>query len=84
MVFTNKTYKRNDIMRTTTTTRQKTATPLQAVRAKCLECSGHKLSEVRECPVDGCPLYSFRFGKRPATAAKDGRKVAKAFMDAES
>lgn len=39
-------------------------TPLKAIRAKCLDCSG-SATEVRLCPVTGCPLYKFRFGKNP-------------------
>lgn len=46
----------------------KRLTPLKAIRAKCLDCSGYELKEVRECSFDGinnteCPLYSLRMGK---------------------
>jgi len=42
-------------------------TPLKAIRAKCLDCSGGEYKEVRECPFDGkqdeeCPLYPLRMG----------------------
>lgn len=39
-------------------------TPMKAIRAKCLDCcvSSH---EVRLCTVEKCPLYPYRFGKRP-------------------
>jgi hypothetical protein len=40
-------------------------TPLQAVRAKCLDCSGGSRQEVRLCPITRCPLWPYRFGKRP-------------------
>ena len=39
--------------------------PLKAIRAKCLECSGDYINEVKECPITDCPLYAFRFGKNP-------------------
>ena len=39
--------------------------PLKAIRAKCLECSGGSSNEVKNCSVSLCELYSFRFGKNP-------------------
>lgn len=39
----------------------------QAIRAKCIDCSGGSLAEVRECTVD-CPLYHFRMGTDPMRA----------------
>ncbi len=42
-------------------------TPLQAIRAKCMECSGGSPKEVRLCPCTQCPLYPFRFGRRETT-----------------
>ena len=40
-------------------------TPMKAIRAKCLDCSGGQPKEVRRCAVQKCPLYVYRFGKRP-------------------
>jgi hypothetical protein len=41
-------------------------TPLQAIRAKCLDCSNHKPKEVRECSaMFSCALYPFRLGHNP-------------------
>lgn len=40
-------------------------TPIKAIRAYCLECSGGQPSEVRNCLIVECPLYSYRFGKNP-------------------
>lgn len=42
-----------------------TLTPIKAIRAKCLECSGFQPKEVRECQIDTCPLFDFRMGKNP-------------------
>lgn len=43
-------------------------TRIQAIRAKCLECSNDSRKEIRECPIQTCPLYPFRMGKRPSRA----------------
>ncbi len=42
----------------------KRLTPLKAIRAKCLDCSCGSSKEVRNCPIEKCPLYPHRFGKR--------------------
>jgi len=42
-----------------------TLTPLKAIRRKCLECSNFSHHQVRNCPIETCPLYPFRFGKNP-------------------
>lgn len=38
---------------------------IQAIRAKCLDCSDNSPSEVDLCPVQNCPLYPYRLGKHP-------------------
>ncbi len=40
----------------------KEITPMKAIRQKCLDCSCGQLSEIKECPIKKCPLYSFRMG----------------------
>lgn len=40
-------------------------TPIKAIRKKCLDCSNHQSKEVRLCTVINCPLYAYRFGRRP-------------------
>jgi hypothetical protein len=52
-----------------------TLTPLAAIRAKCMDCCCGSFKAVRFCTLDGvnstrCPLWPFRFGKRPATVRK--------------
>lgn len=42
--------------------------PLKAIRAKCKECSGGELKQVRECPVTACWIWPYRMGRRPQTA----------------
>jgi hypothetical protein len=46
--------------------------PIKAIRKKCLDCSGESHNEVSLCPVTGCPLYPYRFGKNPN---RKGRKM---------
>jgi hypothetical protein len=48
--------------------------PLQAIRAKCLDCCETR-EVVKYCTLDGlnstrCPLWPFRFGRRPESVAK--------------
>jgi hypothetical protein len=40
-------------------------TPVQAIRLKCLDCSGGQRAEVRLCPMTDCPLYVFRMRCNP-------------------
>lgn len=40
-------------------------TPIQAIRAKCLDCACNSYSEVKLCNIPSCPLYPYRLGKRP-------------------
>ena len=48
------------------------ATLLQAVRAKCLDCSCYQPSEVRLCPATRCALWPFRLGKDPNPSTTRG------------
>jgi hypothetical protein len=40
-------------------------TPIKAIRKKCLDCCCGSSLEVKLCDVKKCPLYTYRFGKRP-------------------
>lgn len=44
---------------------QKTLTPVKAIRAKCIECSGGNRSEADRCQIKDCPRYAYRHGKNP-------------------
>lgn len=57
-------------------------TPLKAIRAHCLECSGKSTNEVRLCPISVCPLFPYRLGHNPARAGI-GNKRAKLPRKAE-
>ena len=37
--------------------------PLKAIRAYCIDCSGGSAKEVRLCVIPDCPLYCYRMGK---------------------
>lgn len=50
-------------------------TPVKAIRAKCLDCCCGQAKEVRLCPLKKCPLFPYRFGKRP-TVSSDTREAA--------
>jgi len=50
---------------------KKILTPIKAIRARCLDCSAGSAHEVSNCPCDDCPLYEYRFGKRPSTIQKN-------------
>ena len=40
-------------------------TPVEAIRAKCLDCCNGQMEEVRLCSVKSCHLYRYRHGDRP-------------------
>ena len=54
-------------------------TPIKAIRAKCIDCSCGDKKEVRLCPIENCPLWPYRMGKRPKedTEVDFGNRPAK-------
>lgn len=36
----------------------------QAIKRKCLECSGNSKTEVANCNIKDCPLYCYRLGEK--------------------
>lgn len=44
--------------------------PLEAIKARCLDCCGHDRTEVKLCPCTDCPLYIYRFGKMPKSESR--------------
>jgi len=40
-------------------------TPIKAIRAKCKDCCGGSLGEVRICHISECALHEYRMGRRP-------------------
>lgn len=45
-------------------------TPQKAIRAFCVSCVGGSYKEVERCTGFECPLWKYRFGKRPKTVKK--------------
>lgn len=39
--------------------------PLKAIRAKCVDCSGGNMAEARKCVAVTCPLWPMRMGRNP-------------------
>jgi hypothetical protein len=39
--------------------------PIKAIRAKCVDCSGGSMAEARLCALTHCPLWAFRMGHNP-------------------
>lgn len=56
----------------------KRTSPIQAIRAKCIDCSVEQPSEVRLCEAVNCPLWPFRAGLHPYTSAKLKNRVQEA------
>jgi hypothetical protein len=56
--------------------------PLQAIRARCLDCCRHQEKEVARCPAVDCPSWPFRMGtdpwRKPASEAR--REAARRAM----
>ena len=52
-------------MRTDYTDPNELLTPVRAIRAKCLDCTGNQPKEVRLCPSYYCSLWPYRAGHRP-------------------
>lgn len=50
--------------------------PVNAIRAKCLDCSCGQVNEVALCVCKDCALYPFRFGKNPYRAQRSEAQIA--------
>ena len=43
--------------------------PLRAIRLKCLDCTCHQETEIRECTIKTCALWPYRMGRYPKAEA---------------
>lgn len=59
-------------------------TPMQAIRAKCLDCMCESSNEVAICPSRDCALYDFRFGKNPNIKLSDAERERRRQMAKEN
>lgn len=41
------------------------ATPMKAIRLKCLDCCCGQVQEIRECTITRCAIWPYRMGRRP-------------------
>lgn len=41
------------------------ASPLKAIREKCMQCTCGQRIEIRNCTVKTCALYGYRMGHKP-------------------
>lgn len=51
-------------------------TPVAAIRRKCKDCQGGRVSQVRNCDHEDCALYAYRMGRNPWRRGIGGRKPA--------
>jgi hypothetical protein len=56
-------------------------TPGEAIRAKCIDCCGGQLSEVRKCVAVNCALWPYRMGVNPFHGRRDAGKNTAANLD---
>jgi hypothetical protein len=50
--------------------------PMQAIRAHCLDCCGGAPAEVRACAAVRCPSWPFRMGRNPWRQVTEARREA--------
>lgn len=49
-------------------------TPVEAHRARCLDCQGGRPSLVRKCEDQNCFSFPYRFGRNPNRKGIGGRR----------
>ena len=49
--------------------------PIKAIRAKCVDCSGGNVAEARKCVAVNCPLWPMRMGVNPFHASSASAKL---------
>lgn len=52
--------------------------PIRAIRAKCIDCSGSNAAEVRKCVAVKCALWPMRMGVNPFHASSASAKLSEA------
>lgn len=52
----------------------------QAIREKCLDCSGYEKKEVKNCYCTGCSLYPFRTGRGKQNPQERDRAIREQCM----
>ena len=57
-------------------------TPLESIRACCVQCQGGSYALVSECTSPLCPFYQYRAGEIAAGASRRLLRVIKSYCDA--
>ena len=52
------------------------ATPIDSIRAFCVQCNGYQYAEIPKCTTIYCPLFPYRMGKRPINSKLVGLSEA--------
>jgi hypothetical protein len=48
---------------------------MKSIRLRCQDCVEDPIAGVRECPLNDCHLWPYRFGVKPSAASNKGREV---------
>lgn len=59
------------------------ASPRQAIKAKCLDCTNFDRKEIAECQIDACPLWTMRPFAIKSNADAEGRMKTEATTGAK-
>ena len=55
--------------------------PARRIREHCMDCCGGSRMEVRYCPLTDCPLWPFRFGRKPEAVIRSEGKAGGELFD---
>ena len=58
----------------------KRTTPLKQIRLYCIQCCADQPKEVELCPINDCPLWSYRFGHDPFRTKREYTEEQKAAL----
>lgn len=50
--------------------------PMEVIRARCLDCCAQQPTEVRKCTSVACPSWPFRMGKNPWREVSEAQREA--------
>ncbi|UVC08258.1 hypothetical protein IHQ71_24405 [Rhizobium sp. TH2] len=58
--------------------------PIKAIRAKCIDCSGDNVAEARKCVAVNCALWPFRMGSNPFHRSSTSSKLENLVISRET
>lgn len=53
-----------------------TLRPMRAMREKCLDCCCGQVAMVKDCPITGCAIWPYRFGRDPRRKPRAARTMS--------